>query len=301
MNRCVTKPQALPDDVALLKAMVHQRDVTIASLNEMLISAPNGRLIPLSNVATIKPGRGPSQITRIDGYRVLNVTADVDKENANMVVMFADLQKHVESLLVKYPSISYSMEGEQRQQEETFGSLAFGIIIVLFAIYCMLALPLKSYVQPLLVMSIIPFGMIGAVLGHWLMGQTLTILSMLGLMALTGVVINDSLVLVDFINQRRRSTGEKLLLAVERAGVVRFRPVMLTSLTTFFGLMPLLMDRSVSAQFMVPMAISLGFGILFATFITLILIPTNIMIADDIANFFKTKFSELREAPATAG
>jgi multidrug efflux pump subunit AcrB len=267
----------------------------------MLISAPNGRLIPLSNVATITPGRGPSQITRIDGYRVLNVTADVDKENANMVVMLADLQNHVDSLLVKYPSISYSMEGEQRQQEETFGSLAFGIVIVLFAIYCMLALPLKSYVQPLLVMSIIPFGMIGAVLGHWLMGQTLTILSMLGLMALTGVVINDSLVLVDFINQRHRSTGEKLLSSVERAGVVRFRPVMLTSLTTFFGLMPLLMDRSVSAQFMVPMAISLGFGILFATFITLILIPTNIMIADDIANLFKTKFSELREAPVTAG
>ena len=289
------------DDIRVLVRFPIDERNTIASLNEMLISAPNGRLIPLSNVAIIKPGRGPSQITRIDGYRVLNVTADVDKENANMVVMFADLQKHVESLLVKYPSISYSMEGEQRQQEETFGSLAFGIIIVLFAIYCMLALPLKSYVQPLLVMSIIPFGMIGAVLGHWLMGQTLTILSMLGLMALTGVVINDSLVLVDFINQRRRSTGEKLLFAVERAGVVRFRPVMLTSLTTFFGLMPLLMDRSVSAQFMVPMAISLGFGILFATFITLILIPTNIMIADDIANFFKTKFSELREAPATAG
>ena len=165
---------------------------------------------------------------------------------------------------------------------------------------CLLALPLKSYVQPLLVMSIIPFGMIGAILGHWLMGQTLTILSMLGLMALTGVVINDSLVLVDFINQRHRSTGEKLLSAVERAGVVRFRPVMLTSLTTYFGLVPLLMDRSVSAQFMVPMAISLGFGILFATIITLILIPTNIMIAEDISVFFKTKLGELRGASATA-
>lgn len=132
------------------------------------------------------------------------------------------------------------------------------------------------------------------------MGQTLTILSMLGLMALTGVVINDSLVLVDFINQRRRSSGEKLLAAVERAGVVRFRPVILTSLTTFFGLMPLLMDKSSSAQFMVPMAISLGFGILFATFITLILIPTNIMIADDISKFFKSKLEQLREASATS-
>jgi multidrug efflux pump subunit AcrB len=288
------------DDIRVLVRFPIDERNTIASLNEMLISAPGGRLIPLSNVATITPGRGPSQITRIDGYRVLNVTADVEQENVNMVVMLNDLRDHVDSLLVKYPSISYSLEGEQARQEETFGSLAFGIIIVLFTIYCLLALPLKSYVQPLLVMSIIPFGIIGAILGHWLMGQTLTILSMLGLMALTGVVINDSLVLVDFINQRHRSTGEPLLSAVERAGVVRFRPVMLTSLTTFFGLVPLLLERASSAQFMVPMAISLGFGILFATFITLILIPTNIMIADDISKFFKSKLGQLREASVTS-
>lgn len=288
------------DDIRVLVRFPIDERNTIASLNEMLITAPNGGRIPLSNVADIKPGRGPSQITRIDGYRVLNVTADVDKDNANMVVMLADLQNHVESLLVKYPSISYTLEGEQRRQAETFGSLAFGVVIVLFAIYCMLALPLKSYVQPLLVMSIIPFGIIGAVAGHWLMGHTLTILSMLGIMALTGVVINDSLILVDFINQRHRKAGEDLLAAVERAGVVRFRPVMLTSLTTFFGLMPLLLDRSVSAQFMIPMAISLGFGILFATVITLILIPTNIMIADDVSNYFKAKVRDLREAHASA-
>jgi multidrug efflux pump subunit AcrB len=262
----------------------------------MLITAPNGRQIPLANVADIKPGRGPSQITRIDGYRVLNVTADVDKENTNMVVLLADLRSYVDSLLVKYPSISYIMEGEQARQAETFGSLQLGVIIVLFAIYCMLALPLKSYVQPVLVMSIIPFGIIGAIIGHWIMGVTLTILSILGLLALTGVVINDSLILVDFINQRHRAAGEKLLSAVERAGVVRFRPVMLTSITTFFGLLPLLMDQSSSAQFLVPMAISLGFGILFATMITLILVPVNIMVADDIGQYFKSRISEIRGA-----
>jgi len=191
------------------------------------------------------------------------------------------------------------MEGEQARQAETFGSLQLGIIIVLFAIYCMLALPLKSYVQPLLVMSIIPFGIIGAIVGHWIMGVTLTILSILGLLALTGVVINDSLILVDFINQRHRNAGEKLLSAVERAGVVRFRPVMLTSVTTFFGLLPLLMDQSSSAQFLVPMAISLGFGILFATLITLILVPVNIMIADDVAKFFESKMHEFRGAVTT--
>lgn len=287
------------DDIRVLVRFPINERSTIASLNEMLITAPNGRSIPLANVAVIEPGRGPSQITRIDGYRVLNVTADVEKENTNMVVLLADLQNYVDDLLVKYPSVSYTLEGEQRRQAETFGSLGLGIMIVLFAIYCLLALPLKSYVQPVLVMSIIPFGIIGAVIGHWLLGQTLTILSMLGLMALTGVVINDSLVLVDYINRRHRDAGEKLLAAVERAGVVRFRPVMLTSVTTFFGLLPLLLDKSSSAQFLMPMAISLGFGILFATVITLILIPTNIMIADDIARFVNSKVNKVRNA-ATA-
>jgi multidrug efflux pump subunit AcrB len=286
------------DDIRVLVRFPIDERRTVASLNEMLITAPGGRLIPLANVAEITPGRGPSQIRRIDGYRVLNVTADVDQDNTNMVVLFEDLLGHVDSLLVKYPSISYTLEGEQARQAETFGSLQMGIIIVLFAIYCMLALPLKSYVQPLLVMSVIPFGVIGAIIGHWIMGATITILSFLGLMALTGVVINDSLVLVDFINQRHRTAGEKLRSAVERAGVARFRPVMLTSLTTFMGLTPLLIDQSSSAKFLVPMAISLSFGIIFATMITLILVPTNIMIADDIARYFRSLRKELKSPDA---
>ncbi len=287
------------DDIRVLVRFPIGERSTIASLNEMLITTPGGSQIPLANVADIKPGRGPSQIRRIDGYRVLNVTADVDKENTNMTVMLDDIRAYLDELLVKYPGISYTLEGEQRRQAETFGSLQLGIIVVLFAIYCMLALPLKSYVQPLLVMSVIPFGVIGAVIGHWFMGQTLTILSLLGLMALTGVVINDSLVLVDFINQRHRNAGENLRAAIERAGVARFRPVMLTSLTTFFGLLPLLSDRSSSAQFLIPMAISLGFGILFATLITLILIPTNLLIADDISRFFRRRYGELKATIAS--
>ena len=281
------------DDVRVLVRYPIEERRTIASLEELLITAPDGRLVPLANVATVKPGRGPSAITRIDGYRVLSVTADVDKASVNTVVLFADLQQYLDELLVKYPGITYSFEGEQARQAETFGSLGIGIIVVLFVIYCMLALPLKSYTQPLIVMSVIPFGIIGAVIGHWLMGVTLTILSTLGLMALIGVVVNDSLVLVDFVNQRHRGRGEKLLEAVKNAGPVRFRPVMLTSLTTFFGLTPLLMDQSSSAQFLVPMAISLAFGILFATAITLILVPTNLLIADDIARFFGRKATEL--------
>ncbi len=289
------------DDIRVLVRFPIDERRTLSSLSEMLITAPNGRQVPLANVAEITPGRGPSQITRIDGYRVLNVTADVDKANVNMVALLNELTAWVDNLLVKYPSVTYTLEGEQARQAETFGSLGTGILVVLFAIYCMLALPLKSYAQPVIVMLVIPFGFIGAVIGHWIMGVTMTILSILGLMALTGVVINDSLVLVDFINQRYRSGSESLYSAVRRAGVVRFRPVMLTSVTTFMGLTPLLMDQSSAARFLVPMAVSLGFGILFATLITLILVPTNIMIADDIQRFFKRRARDVRNAVTSSG
>ena len=283
------------DDIrVLVRYPIDERD-TLASLSEMLITAPNGRLIPLSNVATLTPGKGPSVITRIDRFRVLNVTADVDKDNTNMTVLQADLNDYINSLLVKYPGITFKMEGEQRQQRESFGSLQSGLIILLFVIYALLALPLKSYVQPLIVMSVIPFGIIGAIIGHWIMGHPLSFLSSLGLMALMGVVINDSLVLVDYINQQHRH-GEQLLDAVKRAGVARFRPVMLTSVTTFFGLIPLLLERSSTAAFLVPMAISLGFGILFATMITLVLVPTNVMIVADIRRYFRAKFAEMKSS-----
>jgi multidrug efflux pump subunit AcrB len=289
------------DDVRVIVRFPLGERSAIASLNEMLISTPAGYSIPLANVAEISPGRGPSQIRRIDGYRVLNVTADIDKESTNATVLMASISTFLDELLVKYPSVSYSLEGEQRRQAETFGSLQLGIIVVLFVIYCMLALPLKSYTQPIVIMSVIPFGIIGAVIGHWLMGYTLTMLSMLGLMALTGVAINDSLVLVDYVNQRHRAAGDSLRRSVERAGVVRFRPVLLTSLTTFFGLLPLLLERSSSAQFLVPMAISLGFGILFATAITLILVPVNIMIGNDLRRYLRRRYVSLKGAVLEQG
>jgi multidrug efflux pump subunit AcrB len=214
----------------------------------------------------------------------LNVTADVDKENTNMTTLFEDLTAYVDELLIQYPGITYTLEGEARQQRESFSSLGVGITIVLFAIYCMLALPLKSYLEPLVVMSVIPFGLIGAVIGHWIMGYDLSMMSILGLMALTGVVVNDSLVLVDFINQQR-AKGVALLEAVLTSGVKRFRPVMLTSLTTFFGLLPVMLSSSQDARFLVPMAVSLGFGILFATMVTLIAVPLNILMVEDFKNW----------------
>lgn len=187
----------------------------------------------------------------------------------------------------QYPGTQYSLEGEAREQRDSFGSLLLGLGFVLFAIYSLLAIPLRSWVQPLIVMSVIPFGIIGAILGHGMMGMDLTIMSLLGLMALIGVVVNDSLVLVDFINRQQQlgvgqSRRELMLNAVLTAGASRFRPVMLTSLTTFIGLMPLLFEKAIQAQFLIPMAVSLGFGIIFATLITLILVPVNFMLLEDL-------------------
>ncbi len=274
------------DDVRVLVRLPLDERSTLDTLGNMLIETPDGGSVPLAHVARLTPGKGPSRITRVDGYRVLNITADVEKGSVNMTALQADLNGYLDQLMQQYPGVGYSLEGEARQQRESFDSMEAGLLAVLFGIYCLLALPLRSYFQPLVVMSVMPFGLIGAVFGHWLLGQPLSLQSVLGLMALIGVLVNDSLVLVDYCNQRRRA-GEPLEIAVINAGVARFRPVFLTSMTTFLGLLPLLMERSVDAQFLVPMAISLGFGILFATVITLFLIPTNLLIAQDIRRLFR--------------
>ncbi len=266
------------DDIRVLVRFPQEERASFDALREMLISTPTGAQVPLDQVASLTSGAGPSVINRIDGYRTVNVTADVEKENTNMTVLQRDITTFVDELLLQYPDVSYVMEGEARQQRESFGSLQWGLILALFSIYCMLALPLKSYTQPLIVMSVIPFGVIGAVLGHYLLGYTLSMMSLMGLLALTGVVVNDSLVLVDSINQQLRA-GKTRLEAVLNAGTLRFRPVMLTSLTTFFGLLPMLSEKSTTAQFLIPMGISLAYGIIFATMVTLILVPINTLIA----------------------
>ena len=190
------------------------------------------------------------------------------------------------TLLSDYPYVSYSLEGEQREQNENLESLGNNYILALLLVYILLAIPFKSYIQPLVVMSAIPFGIIGAVIGHLLLGMNFTILSMIGIVALSGVVVNDSLVLVDFIN-RYHKKGKSIKEAAIESGQARFRPILLTSITTFVGLIPLLLEKSLQAQFLIPMAVSLGFGVLFSTFITLILVPNGVIIIDQI----RTKFS----------
>ncbi|AZQ84468.1 efflux RND transporter permease subunit [Colwellia sp. Arc7-635] len=272
------------DDVRVMLRFPLSERQSISKLNDMLINTPAGGKVPLSHVANLKPGKSASAIKRIDRYRTVNVTADVDKNATNMTILNADLNEFLAELMNKYPGVSYSLEGEAREQADSFSSLAWGLVFVFFIIYCLLAIPFKSYIQPLIVMSVIPFGAIGAIVGHWIMGMDLTIMSLLGLMALVGVVVNDSLVLVDFINAKVRA-GEKAYNAVLIAAQSRFRPVMLTSLTTFIGLMPLLFEKATQAQFLIPMAVSLGFGIIFATFITLILVPVNYLLVEDMKSF----------------
>lgn len=274
------------DDVRVMVRLPLEERRSVADLTDILIDLPDGGTVPLSHIAKLNTGKSPSSIRRVDRYRTLSVTADVEKDNTNMTVLQADLTSYLDELVQQYPGVDYTLEGEAKEQRESFGSLAWGLLFVFFIIYALLAIPFKSYLQPLIVMSVIPFGMIGAVMGHWIMGMDLTIMSLLGMLALVGVVVNDSLVLVDYIN-KKRSEGGDLLEAVKRAGAARFRPVMLTSLTTFIGLMPLLFEKATQAQFLIPMAVSLGFGIIFATFITLLLVPVNYMLMERFQGWFK--------------
>ena len=274
------------DDVRVMVRLPIDERRSIADLQNILINTPDGGSVPLSHVATLTAGQSPSTINRIDRYRTLNVTADIEKNNTNMTVLQADLAQYLDELMQQYPGVDYKLEGEAKEQRESCGSLAWALVFVFFIIYALLAIPFKSYMQPIIVMSVIPFGMIGAVVGHWIMGMDLTIMSLLGMLALIGVVVNDSLVLVDFIN-KKRSEGGDLIEAVKLAGASRFRPVMLTSLTTFIGLMPLLFEKATQAQFLIPMAVSLGFGIIFATFITLLLVPVNYMLMERFQGWFK--------------
>jgi len=257
---------------------------SIETLEQMMIKVGPRQEVPLWQIANIVPGLSPSTILRIDRQRTLSVTADFDKEQGNLSAVQDELEEFLQQSISSYPGMSYEMAGEARDQKESSQELKFGMYGLLLVIYILLAIPFKSYSQPLVVMMVIPFGMVGAVIGHWIMGMNLTLLSLMGVLALSGVVVNDSLVLVDYIN-RKRAEGLTLFDAVYAAGGRRFRPVLLTSLTTFAGLMPLLFEKSTQAQFLIPMAVSLGFGILFATVITLFLVPINYLIMEDIKHY----------------
>lgn len=254
---------------------------SFASLETMKISTANGNEVPIQQVADISITRAPAVIHRSERYRTIHVTADADQKTVQLPILRQEINLFINEILQDHPEVSFVEEGEAKESKASFKSLGFGMVLVLFIIYALLAIPFQSYSQPFIVMSVIPFGLIGAVLGHMLLGLNLTIQSVLGMLALTGVVVNDSLVLVDYIN-RCREKGEALFEAVVQAGRARFRAILLTSLTTFIGLMPMMFSSNTQAQFLIPMAVSLAFGVLFATFITLVLVPCFYLLLEGV-------------------
>ena len=269
------------DEVKVLVRYPEEQRRRFWDLETMRIRVPGGGEVPLDRAATLEEGRGFSKINRTDRKRVINVTANVDGNVANAEEIIAELRAQaLPELVSDYPGLSFNLEGEDKNRRESMASMFFGFKLVLIVIFALLAIPFRSYSQPVLIMIAIPFGIVGAILGHFIMGYNLSILSMFGIVALTGVVVNDSLLLIDYINRMRRK-GAQLVDAVVEAGKRRFRPILLTSLTTFFGLTPMILETSVQAQFLVPMAISLAFGIIFATGITLLLIPSLYLVLED--------------------
>ena len=283
----VQRVQRGRDEVKVFLRYPKDERVSLNNLEQMNVRVGNNVEVPLGQVAQGELSSGYSTITRTDRKRSISITADVDLSEANANEILAKFEsEHIVPILLDYPSVNYSFEGEQREQRDTLSSLFKNFALALFVVYVLLAVPFKSYLQPLIIMSAIPFGFTGAVIGHIIMGMNLAVLSIIGIVALSGVVVNDSLVMVDFINRYKRDDGKTSLEAALAAGPRRFRPILLTSITTFVGLFPLLIEKSVQAQFLIPMAISLAYGVLFATLITLILVPTSYLIIEDIKDFF---------------
>lgn len=249
-------------------------------LGRLWVRTPAGTEVPLSEVTAVTRGRAYTSIDRREGRRTVQVTANVNPPEEAERIKETVRTSTLPALQRRYPGLSFSFEGRQAVFADSMQTLVAGFAFALFAIYALLAVPFRSYVQPFIIMVGIPFGIVGAVMGHWVMGYSLSIMSMMGMVALAGVVVNDSLVLIDFANRERRD-GAKVLPALLSAGSRRFRPILLTTLTTFGGLAPMIFETSRQARFMIPMALSLGFGILFSTVITLLLVPCLYLIVED--------------------
>jgi multidrug efflux pump subunit AcrB len=270
------------DEVKVMVRYPESERKSLGTVEAMHIRTPEGNEVPFHQVAEVKMEQGYVTIERAQRRQVIKVTADVDETESNA----NEVRQHLENTVLpqlqqRYLGLRYTIEGEGKEQKDSMADVIRGFAIALLAIYALLAIPFKSFSQPLIVMAAIPFGIVGAVFGHLLMGFNLSLMSAFGMVGLAGVVVNDSLVLIDAANRIRRK-GTSIQEAVSQAGALRFRAIILTSLTTFAGLSPMIMERSLQAQFLIPMAISLGFGVLFATLITLLLIPCGYLILDDM-------------------
>jgi multidrug efflux pump subunit AcrB len=269
------------DDIRVMVRLPLAQRQSLSTLDQLRIRTPSGGEAPFHSVATATFMRARSDINRIDGAQVVSISAKPDDESVDVVNIARNLAPRLDALLNQHPDLSWRYTGYVAEHEETKTRAIIGGIALFLGLYALLAIPFRSLYQPFFVMLAVPFGAMGALFGHIIMDITPSYLSVFGILALAGVVVNDSLVMVDFINQKTRA-GEDLFESVVHSGTRRFRPIFLTSATTFAGLFPLLFDRSLQAQFLIPMAASLAFGILFATIITLYLIPSSYYAAEEI-------------------
>jgi multidrug efflux pump subunit AcrB len=269
-------------DVKVMVRLPENERKLRSSLENALIKTSDGNLIPISEVATITQGKSTTILSRRDGKRIYPVTADVVVGIDDDLVEEILEEEILPEILFEYPGLKIGIGGEEEEGDESLAALGNGFIIVLGVIYVLLAIKFNSYIQPLIVLSVIPFAFIGAIWGHILLGYDLSIISVIGIIAMAGVVVNDSLVLVTAYNSMRAS-GFTHTRAIIEAACRRLHPILLTTLTTFFGLMPMLMETSEQAQFLIPMAVSLTFGLLFGTFIVLILLPSLLMMTKPVS------------------
>ena len=269
------------DELKVMVRYPEEQRRSIADLENMRIRTPAGVEVPFSSVAEVSFGESYSSIRRQDRERTVTVSANIDPERVEPQEIIRSIREEfIPQLIARHPGVSFGLEGASEEERNFVRNLSIASVAALFLIYALIAIPLHSYSQPLVIMSVIPFGFIGAVFGHIVMGKAISMFSMFGLIALAGVVVNDSLVMVDFIN-RAREQGVDLRTAVIESGTKRFRAIVLTSFTTAAGLLPIMTETSMQAQFVIPMAISLGFGILFATVITLFLVPALYLLQID--------------------
>jgi multidrug efflux pump subunit AcrB len=269
------------DDIRVMVRFPEDERRSLGNLESMRIRTKDGTEVPFTSVARAELGRGYTTIRRVDGRRVVTVTADVDRDVTPPETVINTVSKNeLAEILTRHPGVSFALAGESEERSKSMGALGSTAMLALLVIYALLAIPLQSYMQPLIIMSVIPFGAVGAIIGHLVVGMPLVFFSLLGIVALSGVVVNSSLVLVDYINRQRQS-GHELAWVLSHAGSVRFRPIVLTSITTFVGLAPMMADKSISTSLFVPMAVSLGFGVLMGTVVTLFLVPCMVMVLED--------------------
>lgn len=279
------KVQRGKEDVRIMVRYPPEHRRRVYDIESMRIATPSGVLVPFAEVARLKEGTGFATIKRKNQRRTVSITADVNTAVTNAEQVIAAMTASFPELMERYEGVQLEFGGQKLETSKSFASIKTDFFIALLLIYAVLAALFKNYIQPMIVMSVIPFGLIGAVVGHFVMGYPITILSVIGLVALTGIVVNDSMILITFIN-RRVGEGMEIFEAVIDGGKSRLRPILLTSITTVLGIAPLLVEKSFQAKFLIPMGLSISVGLIFATVLTLVAVPSLYLIVDDVRKIF---------------